>query len=438
MRIAFHIVGLLAAWIAVTSGGAAATTLTNSQIFSQFNAVIFGDFSASSEVEGRTVVGGNVANGTNFTIRSGLNPSSFGALSVYGSVTTSGTLTVDNGGSVAIAGSNSASFNLNSGGSAYVGGNNSGTLLASGGGPSNLAVIGTNSGTLSLSSGGSVYVGNGNAGTISSNGNATLGINGGTSGSVSLNGSNTVSLNGSNTGTIQLNGGSLTYTGSMGNVTNINGGSVTQAASVNLTAPTSTLGSFATTFLTPLTQLSTQLSGVAANSTASSSSGAVTFNAAPNSSGVAVFNINSSLFSGASSVKINLDGATSVIINVNVDSCSSNVCTFAPSANFLNPTDYASAVLWNFVNATNLNFTTEFGGSILAPDATVDNSGSIDGTLVAASDSGSTGELHNYSYTGTFPGSPIPAPEPASLMLIGTGIAGLVAVRRRRSGGSGR
>jgi len=241
-----------------------------------------------------------------------------------------------------------------------------------------------------------------------------------------------LSLNGGNTGTIQLNGGSLTYAGSEGNVTNINGGSVTQVASMNLTAPISTLGSFATTFQTLLTQLSAQLSGVAANSTATSSNGAVTFNAAPNSSGVAVFNINSSLFSGASTVTINLDGATSVIINVNVDSCSTNVCTFAPTANFENPTDYASAVLWNFVNATNLNFTTEFGGSILAPDATVDNSGSIDGALIAENDNGSTGELHSYSYTGAFPGTPVPTPEPASLMLIGTGVAWLATVRRPR------
>ena len=431
MRTIFRIAGLLAAWVAVTTGQATATTLTNSQIFSQFNAVIFDNFSASSEVEGRTVVGGDVTGGTSFTIKSGLNASSFGALSVYGSVTDSGTLNVDNGGSVAIAGSNDASFNLNTGGSAYIGGSNSGNVAVSGGAGS-LAVVGTNNGTLSLSSGGSVYVGNGNTGTISSNGTTTLGINGGTSGGVSLNNGSTLSLNGGNTGTIQLNGGSLTYAGSEGNVTNINGGSVTQVASMNLTAPISTLGSFATTFQTPLTQLSAQLSGVAANSTATSSNGAVTFNAAPNSSGVAVFNINSSLFSGASTVTINLDGATSVIINVNVDSCSTNVCTFAPTANFENPTDYASAVLWNFVNATNLNFTTEFGGSILAPDATVDNSGSIDGALIAENDNGSTGELHSYSYTGTFPGTPVPTPEPASLMLIGTGVAWLATVRRPR------
>jgi hypothetical protein len=83
MRTVFRIVGLLAAWVAMTPGLAAATTLTDSQIFSQFNAVIFDNFSANSEVEGRTVVGGNVTSGTNFTIKSGLNASSFGALSVY-------------------------------------------------------------------------------------------------------------------------------------------------------------------------------------------------------------------------------------------------------------------------------------------------------------------------------------------------------------------
>jgi choice-of-anchor A domain-containing protein len=426
-RIALPLAGLLAALI---GGGAHATTLTDSQIFSQFNAVIFGNFSASSEVEGRTVAGGDLTSGTNFQIRNGLASSAFGALSVYGSVNDGGgSLNVDNGGVIAVAGNNNANFSMNTGGSAYIGGANSGNLSISGG-TGGLNVIGANSGNLSLSSGGSVYVGNGNNANISVNGATTLGINGNTNGTVALAGGSTLSLNGSNNGTIQLNGGSLTYTGSAGNVTNINGGSATKVSSLNLSAPTSTLGSFATTFQTPLTALSAQLNGVAANSIATSSGGAVTFNAAPNSSGVAVFDVNTSLFSGASTVTMNLDGATSVIINVNVDSCVVNVCTFSPTANFQNPTGYASTVLWNFVNATNLNFTTEFGGSILAPDATVNNPASIDGTLVAANDSGSTGELHSYAYTGTFPGTP--APEPASVALIGTGIAGLAAARRGR------
>lgn len=231
---------LLAGLAALTTGQADATTLTDSQIFSQFNAVIFGNFSAGSEVEGRTVVGGNVTAGSNFEIDTGLAASSFGALSVYGNVTDAGARLNVNNGAIAIAGSNNANFNLNGGGSAFVGGANSGTLTVNGGSAS-LNVIGANSGALSLSSGGSVYVGGGNAGNITVNGSpTTLGINGNTSGTLSLNSGSTLSLNGNNTGTIVLNGGALNYTGNEGNVTNVNNGIATKVSNLNLSAPIST------------------------------------------------------------------------------------------------------------------------------------------------------------------------------------------------------
>jgi hypothetical protein len=107
----------------------------------------------------------------------------------------------------------------------------------------------------------------------------------------------------------------------------------------------------------------------------------------------------------------------------------SSVCAFNPTVNF-NDTSYASVLLWNFVNATNLNFSTEFGGSILAPFAAITDSSPIDGTVVAASLRTSS-ELHSYAYTEAFPGS-APAPEPAGLAVFGTGLVGLALLGRRK------
>ena len=431
------ILGLIAPMFAMGAGGAYTGALTTADIFSQFNAVIFGNFSTSSDVEGRTIVGGNLTGGATFDLNPvGAAASAYSALSVYGSATSAGSYNVNNAGGIAIAGSNAASFNLNGGGSAYVGGANSGSLTLQNG-IGSLAVVGSNSGTLQLGSGGTVYVG-GTTGGINTTGSATVSINGNNTANLNINGGGTVSLNGSNLGTVSLNGGSLAYTGSQSGNLNLNGGATaTKVASLALSAPTSTLGSFATTFQAPLTALSTQLNTLAVTSAATSANGAITFNATPNSSGVAVFDVNTSLFAANSTVNVKLGGATSVIVNVNVDSCVSSNCSFSlpNSVNFANPTGYAAAVLWNFVNATSLTFTNEFGGTVLAPLAAVSNNGPIDGTLVAASFSGN-GELHSHPYSGTLTTGAslaVPAPEPASVALLVSGLAALATIRRRRN-----
>lgn len=426
MTLAFLVV--IAATVGLRAGRANAGTLSAGDIFSQFDAVIFGNFRSTADVEGRAVVGGNLTGGATFANNpSGVAASSFAALTVYGNAASAGSVNIDRLGGVAVGGNNNVTFNLNNCGSAFVGGSNSGAINGAIG---SIGILGANSGRLQLSGSGSTYVGGSNSGNINVTGSGgTIGINGGNNAGLSMNG-----------GTIQVNGGShgdinhanLSYTGSFNG--NLNGGATaTSVPSISLTAPTSTLGSFATMFQTPLTALSTRLAGVAANSRATVSGNAVTFNAAPDALGTAVFDINTSLFSGVSGVTINLNGAKSVIINV--DSCTSQACaySFANGVNFNNPTSYAAHVLWNFINASSLTFGGEFGGSVLAPLAAVTNSSPIDGTLVAVSFSGS-GEVHSDPYVGSLPSGgqeAVAAPEPAALSLVGTGMAGLALIRRR-------
>jgi choice-of-anchor A domain-containing protein len=382
---------------AVACGSAAdAQSLTASQILQQFNAVIFDNFTSNSDVEGRTVIGGNVTGGATFA----LNPtaeaaSQLAALTVYGDVTGTGSFNVDNASGLTIGGTNAGGFTLNDGGSVYIGSTNSGNITIDGGSTSTdgVSINGNNTGYLTLNNGGTVKI-NGNAGSGS------------------------------------LNGGSLTYTGTIGSW-NLNGGATkTKVSSLSLPPPANLLPSFTSTFEQPLTALSSQLAALTPNSTVLTSGNSVTLVAHPNSSGVAVLDISTSVFAANDSVSVSLNGAKSFIINLTVANCHAN-CTysFPSSVNFQSPTSYADNVLWNVTDVSSLSFTTQFGGTVLAPTAAVKNNGPIDGTLVALSFNGG-GELHDYPFDG-----PLPAPEPPglavlSVALVGTGV---LCRRRRRS-----
>ena len=87
------------------------------------------------------------------------------------------------------------------------------------------------------------------------------------------------------------------------------------------------------------------------------------------------------------------------------------------------------------MNATAIAFANEFGGSVLAPYATVSNQNPINGTLVAANYNGN-GELHSYAYRGSLSTSgsnisPAAVPEPSSLLVLSAGLGGLAWMRRR-------
>ena len=72
------------------AGPSSAASLTAQEILAQFNAVIRGNLATPSDIEGRTVVGGNLTRGATFNNNPGAAaPSAHRALTVYGSVTQS-------------------------------------------------------------------------------------------------------------------------------------------------------------------------------------------------------------------------------------------------------------------------------------------------------------------------------------------------------------
>lgn len=437
LNVALAVVAAIPARAAVISAGG---------LLGQYNAIVFDQFATAAAVAGPAVVGGNLTGGGIFGSNGEGNESgSYAAITVYGGVTGGGTFQVSGGG-VIIAGSNSDQITVSNGGSATIGGSNSGSVTVSGE-SGTITVGGTNSGALRIGSGSSVFVGAGNSGTIKGGEGSTVGINGNNKATISLTAGGKLAINGSNSGPVQLGGGSMNYTGSQtGTLILSDGAKATQVKSLTVTAPAPALASFASTFKAPLTSLSAQLDAMAANSIATSSKGTITFTAKPDASGTAVFDIDSSFLKPNSTVKMNIGDAGSVIINVNVDGCVSNACVFAlpDTLTFADPSGYASSVLWNFVNATGLSFPSEIGGTVLAPLASVSNSAPIDGTLVANSYSGGA-DLRSHSYTGTLPdgssttvanikvvnGTVVAVPEPAGLLVIGTGLAALVGLRRR-------
>ena len=306
-------IGAAIAVLTIASDPARADVITVSTL-DQLNLIVFGSATSSSEVQGRAVIGGSLSGTSNYFIDGTSAPaSSYTALTVGGSL--GGTVNVNDGGSVVVAGS-AGTINLNgTGGSARIGGS---------------------------------FAGN-------HNGNELAGQTG------------------------------LVIPSFQASALGVSGSLDQQAANSTLT-------------------LVNQNSNL--------------FTAHPNAQGVAVFDITGAQLQAADPTFV-LNGATSVIINVDATS-------LVLSRNF-NDAALGPDLLWNFYDARQLTFGTEFGGTILAPLAAVTNNNAIDGTLVASSLT-QNGEVHLDPYTGILPTT---VPEPSALWLFAVGFAGFLGVRSR-------
>lgn len=145
-----------------------------------------------------------------------------------------------------------------------------------------------------------------------------------------------------------------------------------------------------------------------------------------------VYNLDASLFSGNLSkyATVNFSGLT------NDTTIVMNVLGSGPiDWNWTINGGVQSKIVWNFLDTDVLTLGRQLHGSILAPNThVIQDSGSIDGTLIAGQWTNLKGqELHSVLFMGDAPASSTPVPEPATMAVMGLGIASFLRKRRKAS-----
>ena len=226
--------------------------------------------------------------------------------------------------------------------------------------------------------------------------------------------------------------------GSISN-TNVNSNTVNSGLAASNPAFAQNLQQDASLIKSSMLNLSHELAAQPSNSALVIDGSRGIFAAQPDASGYAVFDITSDNLNAIGEIQFDLNGADTVIVNVS----GANIVL---NDNFLGGTqNLGQNVIWNFPDAKNLDLSTAWGGSVLAPSADAKTGNYIQGSAVFGNLQ-QRGEMHTGTYSGSYSPPPAgsssssggasgggtPVPEPGMLGLMAIAVASLLFIRRNR------
>lgn len=343
------------------------------QAMRDFNLIVLKDLQSSSEVEGRTYVGGNLSGGSsNYFIKP--NGQTGTGLVVGGNIT-GGTKQVNNGGNLKVGGNLESGANMNGGGSVYADGNVKGV--------------------------------NANGSKVYSSGNVE-----------------------------NVNAKDIYYGGT---VKNSNG--TKHAGDKTYDNLQAEIAKTTAALTTEMLDLSGYLAGLDPTNTISYSADKqqANFDAGTKDTGVAVFKVtdlNAALKSQSRLAVTMPSNFDMIVINV-----AGTDVSLPGGINFNAASGLGTKVIWNFYEATNINFGSKsWYGSVLAPKAAVKIANFIEGSVVAKSLT-QNGEIHMKNFNarpliyatggGGLGGGAVPEPATWAMMIMGFGAIGAVLRRRK-------